>query len=149
MFAFTAPSFCILLWSSKLGACDVWLLSTAYTVKPCKPLVLLWFHCQWNHQNCTASILTYCPFKFLKFWNPSIFYLPAIRPTNGERIGLVFLRVQDIYALPQICQSNYNLSIVTPFILHCFSFSLTGKSKGKKSLKRCHWIVRLILIMSC
>ena len=43
----------------------VWrLLSTACTVKPCKPLVSLRFHCQWKHQNCTASILIHCPFMY-------------------------------------------------------------------------------------
>ena len=37
----------------------VWrLLSTLCTVKPHKPLVSLWFHCQWNHWNCAASIPT-------------------------------------------------------------------------------------------
>ena len=42
----------------------VWrLLSTACTVKPHKRLVSLWFHCQWNHRNCTASIPMHCPFK--------------------------------------------------------------------------------------
>ena len=53
----------ILLFSSKLSACDVWLLSTACAVKPRKPSVSLWFHCQWNHRNCTASIPTHCPFN--------------------------------------------------------------------------------------
>ena len=43
----------------------VWcLLSTICTVKPHKPLVLLWFHCQWNHQSCMASIPMHCPFKY-------------------------------------------------------------------------------------
>ena len=37
---------------------------TTCTVKLHKPLVSLWFHCQWNHQNCTASIPTHCPCKF-------------------------------------------------------------------------------------
>ena len=35
--------------------------------------------------------------------------------------------------------------MVSPFILHCFPFSLTGEQKGEKSLKRCWWIVWLIL----
>ena len=39
----------------------VWhLLSTVCT---CKPLVSLWFHWQWNHQDCMASIPMHCPFK--------------------------------------------------------------------------------------
>ena len=43
---------------------DVWcLLSTTCTVKLRNPLVLLWFHCQWNHRNCMASIPTHCPFN--------------------------------------------------------------------------------------
>ena len=40
-------------------------------------------------------------------------------------------------------------TMVSPFILHCFPFSSTGEWKGKKSLKRCRWIVRLILITLC
>ena len=39
------------------------LLSTMYTVKPHKLLVSLWFHCQWNHQDCTVSIPMYCAFN--------------------------------------------------------------------------------------
>ena len=34
--------------------------------------------------------------------------------------------------------------MVSPFILHCFPFSFTGEQKGKKSLKRCWWIVWVI-----
>ena len=49
------------------------LLSTACTAKPCKPFVSLWFHCQWNHRDCTASILTHCPFKArAKVYKPSL-----------------------------------------------------------------------------
>ena len=60
-FVFTDPSFWIL---AVFQVEHVWLLlSTACTAKPCKPLVLLWFHCQWNHQDCMVSISTHCPFK--------------------------------------------------------------------------------------
>ena len=42
----------------------VWrLLSTECTVNSRKPLVSLWFHCQWNHRDCMASIPTHCPFN--------------------------------------------------------------------------------------
>ena len=67
-FVFTVPSFCILLWSSKLSACDVYYIYTVYTVKPRKTLVSLWFHCQWNNWGCMASIPTHCPFKASQTW---------------------------------------------------------------------------------
>ena len=35
-------------------------------------------------------------------------------------------------------------TIVSPFILCCFSISLTGERKGEILLKKCRWIVRLI-----
>ena len=43
----------------------VWcLLSTVCTVKPCKPLVSLLFHCQWNHHDCMVSYIPmHCPFN--------------------------------------------------------------------------------------
>ena len=60
-------SFCcsILLYTFVVFQVEhVWrLLPTICTVKPHKPLVLLLFHCQWNHHDCTASIPMHWPFK--------------------------------------------------------------------------------------
>ena len=36
--------------------------------------------------------------------------------------------------------------MVSPFILPCLPFCLTGEWKGDKSLKRCRWIVRFYLL---
>ena len=33
---------------------------------------------------------------------PTVFNLPAIRPTSGQKIGPVFLAMKDIDVLPQI-----------------------------------------------
>ena len=56
----------ILLYSFVVFQVErVWHLTAIYLVycKPRKPSVSLWFHCQWNHQNCMASIPTHCPFN--------------------------------------------------------------------------------------
>ena len=57
----------ILLYSFVVFELEcVWrLLSTVCTVKLRTPLVSLWFHCKWNHQDCMASILTHCLFNLL------------------------------------------------------------------------------------
>ena len=64
--------------------------------------------------------------EFLKNLKPTHIHLltclPAVRPTSGRRIGPVFLTIQNINMLTQICCS---------FILHCFSFSLTGEQKAR------------------
>ena len=39
-------------------------------------------------------------------------------------------------------------TLVSSFILHCLPFFLTGEWKGEKSLKKCQWIVWIILITS-
>ena len=71
--------------------------------------------------------------KYLKFWNPPVFclstclpaYLPVIRPTSGGRIRPVFSHNTEYQ------HTNTNLLfglrvihcvMVSPFILHCFSF---------------------------
>ena len=68
------------------------------------------------------------------------FCLPAVRPTTGRRIGPVFSHNTEYQ------HANTDLlfrlrfihcGLVSPFILHCFPFSLTGGRKGEKSLKRC------------
>ena len=59
----------------------VWcLLSTMCTVKPCKLLVLLLSHCQWNHHDCMVSIPPHCLFKQTKFdiyYNQYLYQLTA------------------------------------------------------------------------
>ena len=66
--------------------------------------------------------------------------LPAIRPTSGVRIRPVFSHNTEYW------YTNTDLlfrlrfihcAMVNPFILYCFSFSLTDKQKGGKLQKRC------------
>ena len=70
--------------------------------------------------------------------------LLAIRPTSRGRIGPVFshnarYRCATTDLLIQL--RFIHCTIVSPFILHCFSFSLTVERKGEKLLIRCRWIV--------
>ena len=75
--------------------------------------------------------------------------LPAIRLTNGRRIGPVFSHNTEYRCVNTdlLLRLRFiHCAMASPFILHSFPFSLTGEQKGEKSLKKCWWIVQLILI---
>ena len=77
--------------------------------------------------------------------------LPAIRSTSGRRIGSVFFHNTEYRRVNTnlLFQLRFiHCAMESPFIIHCFPFSLTGERKFEKSLKRCQWIVWLILITS-
>ena len=74
-----------------------------------------------------------------KFQNPPVFCqpacLPAVRPTSGRRIGQIFsynteYRLVNTDLLFQL--RFIHCAMLSPFILHCFPFSLTGDQKGEK-----------------
>ena len=96
-------------------------------------------------QNKSPNSLTYR--EFLKFQNPPVFCLlaclppclPAVRLTSGKRVGLVFscnteYQCTNTDLLFQLC--FIHCAMVSPFVLPCFPFSLTGEWKGEKSLWR-------------
>ena len=74
---------------------------------------------------------------------------PAVRLTNGKRIGLVFS-----HNTKYPCANTSLLfwlrfihcTMVSPFILHCFPFTSTGEQKGEELLEMCWWVLLLILI---
>ena len=82
--------------------------------------------------------------EVLKFRNSPVFRLPAslpaVRPTSGGRIGPIFSHNTEyrfantdlLFRLRFI-----HCALVSPFILPCLPFSLTGERKGEKSLKGC------------
>ena len=63
--------------------------------------------------------------------------LPTVRPTSSSKIGPVFLTIQNIdtLAYTDLLFQLSHCAMVSPFILYCFPFSLTGEWKGEKSLK--------------
>ena len=65
--------------------------------------------------------------------------LPAVRPTSGGRIGPVFSHNTE-YRLANtdlLFRLRFiHCTLVSPFILPCLPFSLTGERKGEKSLWR-------------
>ena len=83
----------------------------------------------------------------MKLRNPPVFRLPAslppclpaVRPTSGGRIG-PFLSHNTEYRLTNtdlLFRLRFiHCTLVSPFILPCLPFSLTGERKGKKSLWR-------------
>ena len=77
--------------------------------------------------------------------------LPAVRPTSGWRIGPVFSYHTEYWCantdlLFRLRFIHY--AIVNPFILACLPFPLNDEQNGERMLKRCRWIVWLLLIKS-
>ena len=87
--------------------------------------------------------------KNSKFTSISSASLPAVRPTSGRRIGSVIscnaCRILTCYHRSVIRLRFIHCAIVSPFMLYCFSFFLTGERNIKKSLNRCWWIEHIIL----
>ena len=71
-------------------------------------------------------------------WRPPS--LPAVRPTSNRRIGPVFSPNTEYRCANTVLLFRLRFihcAMVSPFIFHCFPFSLTGERKGEKLLKRC------------
>ena len=75
--------------------------------------------------------------------------LPTVRPTSDWRKGPAFSHDTEYW------RTNTNLlfrlrflyyTMVSPFIVPCLLFSLSGEQKSEKIFKRCRWIVSLVLI---
>ena len=74
-----------------------------------------------------------------------MFIYTYVRPTSGGRIEAVFSRNAGYHhaTTDLLIQWRFiHCAIVSPFILHCFSSSLTGE------LKNCQWIV-MAYIYTC
>ena len=94
------------------------------------------------------------PAEKIKFQNPPVFCLPAClpatRPTSGGRIGLIFPHntAYRLITKDLLFQLRFiHCTMVSLLILPCLPFSLTSEGKGEKSLKRCWWIVWLLLLI--
>ena len=76
--------------------------------------------------------------------------LPAVRPTSSRRIGPGFSHNAEYWHTKTDLLFQLRIihcTMVSPFILLCFPFSLTGEQKSE-SLKRYQWIVQLMPITS-
>ena len=118
-----------------------------------KPTEMQFQHCS----NIALKVWIVIPVEYFKVFKIHLYFicqpacLPAITPTSCGRIRPVFshntkYRCANTDLLFWLRFIHY--TIVSPFILHCFSFSMTGEQKGEKLLKKCWWNVWLILITS-
>ena len=113
-----------------------------------------------SRAHCNSTIIYFYQRKqnlaqFVKVLRYTVFCLPACLPPSLPDVSSTSGRSQILSHNTEYQCANTDLLfrlrfihwvMVSPFILPCFPFSFTGEWKGEKFLKRCRWIVWLILL---